>query len=254
MLLALVTNDADAHRIRSALDPIMPSVWCQHATELVADTSHAQLVLTEPLDASGTPVADVIGLLRARAPHLPVIAYSALTPASVRALIALATHGLHSLIIRGVDDSRTSIRRAVDNAIVHACEAQLWTSVMPLIPAAAHSTVQYCIEHSGQPISVAEIGRSVGLPERTLNARLRRAGLPSAQEVIGWCRLVRVACLLHDPSLTLEVVAARLGFSTPSAVNALVMRLTGTTPSSLRRAGATARTVAALRDRFSRAA
>ena len=254
MLLALVTDISDARRIRKAVDSIMPSVWCQSAIELLDAAPHAQLVLTEPLDATGAPVAEAIANLRRRTPHLPIIAYTALTPESVRALGVLAAHGVHSVIIRGVDDSQVNLRRAVDDAVVHTCEAHLWESVMPLIPAAVHGIVRYCIEHSGQPISVSDIRRSVGLPERTLNAQLRRAGLPSAQEIISWCRLVRVACLLHNPSLTLEVVAGQMGFSTPSAVNALVMRLTGTTPSSLRRAGAITRTVAALRSRFTPAA
>lgn len=250
MLVALVNEAADARRLREAVDPTLSITWCRRADELVGLASQAQLVLAEPLDADGTPVADAISQLRARAPHLPVIAYAGLAPASVRALASMAAHTLHSVIIRGVDDSRATLREVIHDAMARACETQFWHSVIPVIPSEAHGIVRYCIQQAGYPLTVSMLAHAVGLPERTLNARLRRSKLPSAQELIAWSRLVRVSCLLHNPTLTLEVVAERLGFATPSAVNALVMRLLCVTPSALRRADAVSRTMEALRARL----
>lgn len=250
MLVALVNEAADARRLREALDPTLLITWCSRAGDLVGLAAHAQLVFAEPLDPDGTPVAGAIAQLRARAPHLPVIAYADVTPASVRALASMAAHTLHAVVIRGVDDSRVTLRHVIHDAMAHVCETQSWQSVMPVIPAEAHGIVRYCIQHVGYPLTVSMLADAVGLPERTLNARLRRFRLPSAHELIAWSRLVRVSCLLDNPTLTLEVVAERLGFATPSSVNALVMRLLGVTPSALRRAGAVTRTAEALRGRL----
>lgn len=232
----------------------MPIRWCQRATDLVDAAPGAQLVLTEPLDVDGTCVAAAVSRLRERTPYMPVIAYTPLTADSVKAMAVLAAHALHSVVIRGVDDSKSSLRQMVGDALWKAHEVELWALALPDVPSEFLGILQRCIEQSSRPQSVSELALAVSLPERTLHARLRRAGLPSAQELIAWCRLVRVASSLHDSTLTLEVIAERLAFPTTSAVHALVTRLTGLTPGALRRANPTARTLAALRQRLHRPA
>lgn len=254
MLVALVPDRTDARRIHNALSPVLPIEWCQRAEDLVHSVERAQVILTTPLDENGTSVSSAISRLRERAPHIPIIAYVALIPETVRALAQLGENTIFTVVIRGIDDTRACLRRIMDSAVAHTCEQHLWNSVMPSVPADVHSIVEYCIEHSRTALTVAHVSRALQLPERTMNADLRRAGLVSAQELIAWCRLVRVSCLLHNESLTLDALAIRLDFPSTAALHALVSRLTGLTPGALRQAGATARTVVALQQRVRRTA
>lgn len=250
MIAMLLVSDADAGRVREALVRDAPVVRCQRVAELERAARTAQLVLTEPLDVDGIPVAATVSRLRVVTPHLPIIAYTRLTAESVRALVGLAESVLHALIISGVDDSPRALRKVIDEATARSCEGHVWDALLQSIPKEVHPVLRYCIEHSAVPLGVADVARALGMAERTMNSHLRRAALPGAQELIGWCRLVRVACLLSDRTLTLEAIAHRLDFPSASALHVLVRRLLGISPRDLRRIGATTRLIAALWERL----
>ena len=250
MLAMLLVSGADAARVRAALVLDSPVVCCQRVAELEQAARTAQLVPTEPLAVDGIPVAATVSRLRVVTPHLPIIAYAHLTAESARALVELAESVLQALITRGVDDSPRALRKLIDDATARSCEGHLWDALLQSVPSDVHPVLRYCIEHSAAPLGVSDVARALGIAERTMNSHLRRAALPSAQELTGWCRLVRVACLLNDRTLTLEVIAQRLDFPSASALHVLVRRLLVIGPRDLRRLGATTRLIAALRERL----
>jgi AraC-like DNA-binding protein len=81
--------------------------------------------------------------------------------------------------------------------------------------------------------TMATVARDLGLSVRSLRRRLQDEG-HSYAEVVGAVLADHARALLADPSLTIQAVADRLGFSEPSAFHRAFKRWTGLTPHQFR--------------------
>lgn len=79
------------------------------------------------------------------------------------------------------------------------------------------------------------IALSLNLSTRTLNRRLRDEGL-CFKSLFDEVRLQRAQNLLENSSLTLDIIAERLGYSDPSNFRRAFKKWTGETPTSFRKA------------------
>ncbi|HEX2209648.1 MAG TPA: helix-turn-helix domain-containing protein, partial [Longimicrobium sp.] len=68
---------------------------------------------------------------------------------------------------------------------------------------------------------------------RTLRRRLQAAGLPPAEQLLAWRRLLHAARLLEDPQRSVQSVSRSLGFSTASAFRRSLRALTGLRPAEV---------------------
>lgn len=82
--------------------------------------------------------------------------------------------------------------------------------------------------------SLAEAARALAVSPRTLQARLGQEGTSFAT-LADELRRDRALTLLSQPDLAVTAIAARLGFSTPSAFTRAFRRWTGMAPSDYRR-------------------
>lgn len=127
-------------------------------------------------------------------------------------------------------------RRLLRVAVDQLASAPAGASYLPLAddPLLA-PLLQDLIAHPGDRRTLAELARSVHSTERTLSRRCRALlGMGFAE----WRqRLAVVAALPRlDAGDKVEVVAAELGYASPSAFIAMFRRLTGQTPDEHRRA------------------
>jgi AraC-like DNA-binding protein len=81
------------------------------------------------------------------------------------------------------------------------------------------------------------VARALAVSPRTLQARLAQEGTSFAALADG-LRRDQALTLLSQPDLAITAIAARLGFSTPSALTRAFRRWTGTAPSDYRRESA----------------
>jgi AraC-like DNA-binding protein len=89
------------------------------------------------------------------------------------------------------------------------------------------------LQEASQP-SLAAAARALAVSPRTLQARLTQEGTSFAT-LADDLRRERAMTLLSQPDLAVTTIAARLGFSTPSALTRAFRRWTGMAPSDYRR-------------------
>jgi AraC-like DNA-binding protein len=86
---------------------------------------------------------------------------------------------------------------------------------------------------AAEPLTVDDVGSRLGVSARTLQRRLRGEGT-SFVEVLDRLRRREAEQLLRDHRLTVEVVAARLGYSEPSTLYRAFRRWRRTSPGAFR--------------------
>ncbi|MGQ0630987.1 MAG: GlxA family transcriptional regulator [Sporichthyaceae bacterium] len=109
---------------------------------------------------------------------------------------------------------------------------------MPSVMARHHPDLsafeQWVRSHLDQPIRVSAAAEAIGVSERTLQ-RLTDACLGmSPLDFVNDVRLDEAVFLLRTTTLSVEGVAARVGFGDAAALRRLVARRLGTTPRALR--------------------
>jgi AraC-like DNA-binding protein len=168
---------------------------------------------------------------------VPVLAYVSLDRAGGRDLLDVAHAGVSGLIVRGIDDVGVALRAAVAAAQDDATSRRAMTELSGAVAEPARDVVEYCLTHARQGPTVADVARALGMHRKTLCARLGRAGLPSPQAVIGWCRLLHAARLMEDVQRPLEHVALQLNFSSAASLRNMLARYTGLRPREVRENG-----------------
>lgn len=82
--------------------------------------------------------------------------------------------------------------------------------------------------------SLEPLATACGTSPGALKARFRRRGLPSPSVHLRWLRILAVAELMADPSVTVAVAARRLGFTSDGNLCRTMANATSMVPSELR--------------------
>ena len=88
--------------------------------------------------------------------------------------------------------------------------------------------------HLAQPIRVDELSRQLAVSPKTLARRIQAATGISPVKLIQRRRLLQAAHLLETTRLSIEAVAAKVGYQDSTALRKLVRREFGTTPAAIR--------------------
>lgn len=117
----------------------------------------------------------------------------------------------------------------VVEALGHEAPLSLPTSTDPVVAAA----ISYTQRHL-DAVSVAEVGRAVGVSERTLRRLFRTALGLSWRHYLVQARLLRAMALLADPTRSVLEVSTAVGFESPSAFARAFAQYCGERPSAYR--------------------
>lgn len=82
--------------------------------------------------------------------------------------------------------------------------------------------------------TLQHMAHACGASRGALKARFRRRGLPSPSTYLRWFRIIAVADLLSDRSLTIATAARRLGFTSDGNLCRMMSTVTGMTPTEVR--------------------
>lgn len=230
VVVALILGRTERARIAGALRGLATVQFCDLAAELAdaGAASGVRAVLTELHDRAGAPTASVLQALHAQRPDVVTLIYLSLTAADVHALVVLAvTAGVRGVVVHDIDDAGITLANALRTAQGTATTSALLAVVEPVVPRLLWPFFSFCVTGSVERLTVAEAAAALGVPRRTLVARLRRAGLPGPQRVIGWCRVLHAARLLEDSGDGLEHVAMALDFPSASALHNQLRRYDG---------------------------
>lgn len=131
-------------------------------------------------------------------------------------------------------------------AIAHLCSRYLLIDQRPsqaryMIPTHAQhvdATVvaaeRWIDARLAQPISVTELAAAMAVSAKTLSRRIEAATGVSPVKFIQRRRLVHASHLIESTSMSIEAIAAKVGYQDATALRKLVKREFGTTPAALR--------------------
>src|SRR2546428_8313960 len=117
-MLVLAAAPADQfHKLRRAAAPRFPVVQARDWDDALATirTRPVELAAVDP-QLEGSPSAREIERLRALFPSLPLILYTALTPATAAVLLAPGHSGINALAFTRIDDHPARLRQALAHA------------------------------------------------------------------------------------------------------------------------------------------
>jgi len=203
--------------------------------------------LLELRDADGAPTAPTIRHLRAEYPRTPVLALAPRGAAAGHELVAVVQAGANGIILEGVEDEGVALLDAIEHAESECVARLVMAEVGPLLREEARPVVEYCLAQARRPMTVDDVAAALGACRRTLGRRLLRAGLPSPQATIGWCRLLAAAQAMEEGGRTLEQVALRLEFPGAASLRNMLLRYTGLRPRDVREGGGLRCVLAAFR-------
>lgn len=214
------------------------------------------VAVVDPGADGSVRTAEIIEI-RQRFPSLPVIVYTALTPSAMRAVLLLAPHGVETVVLHRFDDDVKRFRELLDRQGAHTLSDALFsrlTAARTHLTPSLDNALERLFRRPQQFFAVHDLAAAAGLTQRTIYRQFETAGLCAPRDVIVAARVLRAYSYLSDPGLTVEDVAAKLGYSAPRILARHMLESLGALPRTVRRRLSPERVVDALTRRLLSAA
>jgi AraC-like DNA-binding protein len=183
--------------------------------------------------ADGRLAEPEIRRLRERHPRLEVVAYADFAGRTAEDPFALAQVGVRAVVELGARDETRTLARCLDQHLNAGAVDQALACVCARAPEGMRGWLERALCSANAPATAAELAVVARCSPRTLRRTLRAAGLPPAEQLLAWRRLLHGARLLEDPRRTVQGVARALEFSSASAFRRSLRALTGLRPAEL---------------------
>lgn len=192
------------------------------------------VALADLRDADGIPVAPSIGVLKQRAPGLPIIVLCPFGNEASSDVRAAAQAGVDELLFGDLDESPHALRTAVARATRVSGAFMICGRLLPRVPRGISQMIEFALYYPREASRVAAVATALGVHRKTLVERCARAGAPPPGIVIQWARVVLAAYLIRSRPGSVELTALELEFSSATALRNTIKRYSGLTPSDLR--------------------
>jgi AraC-like DNA-binding protein len=238
-VLAAIADPIARRAVREALMPHSHVEICATRREVLDRLRQidAGAVLTDLQPEHGLSAAQFAGRMSALSPSVPLVAVARVSEGDLRALLPAARAGVSELIVVGVDDPWTVVRRVARSPVFDSCVVDVIAAMRYLVREANWPVVEYCIRSSRAGVTVVQWSQEAGIRRNTLLVRLTSAGLPPPARLLSWGRLLIAITLMTDHRWSTDHVATELGFSSSSAFRKSLRRHAGMRPSEARTAG-----------------
>ena len=232
-VLALVPEDS-LNVLRAALARDHLVVWVADAASILKSSSDSSVdaIVVDPSIVADTDWVRLRPVLTS--PHLPVMLYGRLTPESARRIVTASVAGPHEAILRSLDDDAAAIRACMLRLRTPAPPARVLARIaerVTALPAVLqHVTVPlFC---SGRvPRWADDVARAAGVPRRSVDRWMSRAGLAGTATLLDVARLSRVWVPIVDDNADPAEVAVRGGFRRARMLAVHTRRIVGVSPS-----------------------
>ncbi len=175
-------------------------------------------------------------LHRARA-ATPIIALVRMVGEWPNQVVGAVRAGASHFALDDIDSLHNVVARALGDLQITAACAQTARHVIPLMPRAAHSTIEFCTMNAARPLAVLDVANAVRLHPRSLHRLLHRLALPSPSATISWCRLFVAVHMLSSGAQRVDHIATTLGYASGSGLRNMLRRYCGLTTSGTRENG-----------------
>jgi AraC-like DNA-binding protein len=196
----------------------------------------ADIAVIDPELAPGPALIELLGVLD-RHVSVRVVSYTTVSPAAMRAQMALALRGHRHLVLKGFDDAPAPMRAYLEGLRADALGETLLIQLRPALaqlPASVARAIEELFRAPGIVDSVEALARLAGVRHRRpLHEALSRAGWQSAGTLLRAARVVRAYAYLTQGDLRVRDVAIKLGYATGRGLANEVRAVSGFLPSAL---------------------
>ena len=189
-----------------------------------------ELVVVSPFDSERRSLATAVAAIRASRTSPPVYVYADRTVECVRAIIALAHAGARGLILAGVDDDASRLRRLLETGTLDRAVDMVRAAAREQLHPRYAPLVARCLENITEPLHAVAFARSLGVRRRTLTSWAESAGVRGIRSLTSRCRVLVAIEMLRSPQQSIEHVALSLGFSSSAHLHNTIKRYTGHRP------------------------
>lgn len=237
IVATLLPNPKLLRRAQNALRGRCDLVVCDTWKSLI-QTCEEQPVWVAFVDLfdGGQASFDQVRVVKQRFPRLTLIAYIENSPERVYDIFDAGRLGMDGLIVAQQHDTPRAFAKLVERAESRTLGAVVRQS-LDEIEASARDAVLVAVTRAHEGLTPDELAHRLSMPRRTLAAHLTRAGLPAAQRLLTWGRLIVAAHLLEDPRRSAQRVASALQFPSGSAFRNTCQRYLYATPGEIRSRG-----------------
>ena len=195
------------------------------------------LLIADPAADGHVKVAELQQLIR-QFPSVPVVVYTALSPATMKAVVQLAKAGVEHVVLNRFDDEPRRFREQLEGVPGHALADQILRQLAePLagLPIQVGRAIEQLFRSPGRFRSTDDLAAAAGMNKRTLYRNLEPVGLFSPRLLVVAARLLRVYSHLRDPGRQIKEIADKVGYHSPWQLTQQMREVTGHTPRTVRR-------------------
>lgn len=207
--------------------------------ELQATVKHlaTDIVVADPA-AAGSVEIEALEELRRQYPSLPVVVYTSLAPAGIKAIVRLAKSGVEHVVLSRFDDEPAKFLELIEGIPAFALgDRMLQELAGPLscLPVVVVRAVDQLFRSPARFKNAQDVAAAAGMNLRTLYRNLEPAGIYSARALVVSARILRAYAYLQDPGRSIKDVAAKAGYHSPWQLSQQMRELTGLTTEQVRK-------------------
>jgi AraC-like DNA-binding protein len=177
--------------------------------------------------------------LRRWYPSLPIVVYTSLAPAGIKAIVRLAKSGVEHVVLNRFDDEPPKFLELIEGIPAFALGDQMLRELavpMGSLPVVVARALGQLFRSPARFKNANDLAEAAGMNVRTLYRNLEPAGLYSARSLVVSARLLRAYAYLMDPGRSIKDVAAKAGYHSPWQLSQQMREMTGMTAEQVRKA------------------
>jgi AraC-like DNA-binding protein len=207
--------------------------------DLIATVKHrsVDIVVADPA-ATGTVEVEALEDLRREFPSLPVVVYTLLAPATIKAIVQLAKSGVEHVVLSRFDDEPRRFLELLESIPGHSLGDRMLKELagpLSTLPVTVVRAIDQLFRSPMRFKNAQDLAVAAGMNLRTLYRNLEPAGIFSARALVVSARLLRAYSLLQDPGRSIKDAAAKAGYHSPWQLSQQLRELTGRTTEQVRR-------------------
>ena len=195
------------------------------------------VIIADPA-ATGTVDVETLEHLRRQYPSLPVVVYTSLAPASIKAIVRLAKSGVDHVVLSRFDDEPRRFLELIEGIPAYSLGDQMLQELadaMTCLPVVVVRAVDQLFRSPARFKTAHDLATAAGMNLRTLYRNLEPAGIFSARALVVSARLLRAYAYLQDPGRSIKDVAAKAGYHSPWQLSQQMREMTGFTTEQVRK-------------------
>ena len=238
--------DVVAYLPRPLLTQLRITLGSEHAltpvfswAELQATVKHlvTDVVVADP-SATGKVEVEALEAIRRQFPSTPVVLYTTLAPASIKAIVQLAKSGIEHVVLQRFDDEPARFLELIEGIPAFALGDRMLQELsgpLSCLPIVLVRAVDQLFRSPLRFKNAQDLAEVAGMNLRTLYRNLEPAGIFSARALVVSARLLRAYAYLKDPGRSIKDVAAKAGYPSGWQLSQQMREMTGYTTEQVRR-------------------